>query len=380
MSNQTHSTTHVNLLDGSDYGASCEKYEQKTERTLARSDMLIVAGYGVGLRVEHDALVIKNGFTHDGQAHTNRILYRAMHDIKSIVMLADSGNITIDAIKWCHEQNITVSMLDSDGSLLQSLTVEQEASSQLRRAQYRASDSELGSQIAVQLVRKKIAAQLATLQAHSELPRATRASEILETSLKWLDLPVLPPYFYDLDYLRTFEGRCAKAYFAAWENLPLKWMKSDSKKVPPHWLTISERTSPLANNGRRAANPFHAALNYAYALLDNACRSALNKQGFDATCGFLHVDKVHRDSLVYDLMELYRASVDDKVSRLFASITLKKGDIIPVADGSVRLNPQLARYVVASCSLSQTDVDKGAIWLKSLLLENATSKATGKTA
>jgi CRISP-associated protein Cas1 len=186
----------------------------------------------------------------------------------------------------------------------------------------------IGSYIAVQLVRNKIAAQLATLQAHSELPLSSRACEILETSLKWLDLPELPHYFYDIDYLRTFEGRCAKAYFEAWEKLPLKWNKSDSKKVPPHWLTISERTSPLAGNGRHAVNPLHAALNYAYALLDNACRSALNKYGFDATCGFLHVDKAHRDSLVYDLMELYRAKVDDKVLRLFCSQHLLSRKVI----------------------------------------------------
>ncbi len=61
--------------------------------------------------------------------------------------------------------------------------------------------------------------------------------------------------------------------------------KSDSKKVPPHWLVISERTSPLAGNGRHAVNPLHAALNYAYALLDNACRSALNNMG-----SMLHAD------------------------------------------------------------------------------------------
>ncbi len=69
--------------------------------------------------------LFKKGFTHDGQPHTNRVLYRGVHGVRSIVLLADSGNITIDAIKWCREQDITVSMLDSDGGLLQSLTVEQ---------------------------------------------------------------------------------------------------------------------------------------------------------------------------------------------------------------------------------------------------------------
>jgi hypothetical protein len=39
------------------------------------------------------------------------------------------------------------------------------------------------------------------------------------------------------------------------------------------------------------------------------CRQALAAQGFDLGCKFLHAYEQHRDSLVYDLMELYRPAV-----------------------------------------------------------------------
>jgi CRISPR/Cas system-associated endonuclease Cas1 len=60
---------------------------------------------------------------------------------------------------------------------------------------------------------------------------------------------------------------------------------------------------PLAGRGRRAIDPFNAILNYFYALLEAQCRYAINLLGFDPACGFLHVDKPHRDSLVNDLIE-----------------------------------------------------------------------------
>jgi CRISPR/Cas system-associated endonuclease Cas1 len=79
--------------------------------------------------------------------------------------------------------------------------------------------------------------------------------------------------------------------------------------------TLTQESFPLSHNhgARRAVNPVHAALNYCYALLESQCRQALSKQSFDVACGFLHADKLYRDSLVYDLMELYRAKVDSLV-------------------------------------------------------------------
>jgi CRISPR/Cas system-associated endonuclease Cas1 len=79
--------------------------------------------------------------------------------------------------------------------------------------------------------------------------------------------------------------------------------------------TARDRSSPLApgDNARQAVDPLNAALNYAYGLLEGQCRQALSTLGFDDACGFLHLDKAHRDSLVYDLMECERGTVDGLV-------------------------------------------------------------------
>jgi hypothetical protein len=84
-------------------------------------------------------------------------------------------------------------------------------------------------------------------------------------------------------------------------------------------------------------------------------------------CGFLHLDKPGRDSLVYDLMECERGTVDGLVLDFLARTTLHYGDVTRVADGSCRLHPQLARAVVASCRVGQDGLDLHARWLRDAL-------------
>src|SRR5262249_36108069 len=152
-----------------------------------------------------------------------------------------------------------------------------------------------------------LAAQRATLARHLDLPGQARGLDALDTALSWLTLPAeqQPPWLGTLDGLRIYEGQAARAYFAAWAGWPLCWGKADGKRVPPHRLSARDRSSPVSpgDNGRRAVDPLNAVLNYAYALLEGQCRQALTQIGFDVACGFLHLDKLGRDSLVYDLME-----------------------------------------------------------------------------
>jgi len=353
---------------GQSYAASCDIYQELADKKQEQKDTIVLAGYGCGLSVSRDALVCKQGFTHQSESGPKNnqamTLYRGVHGIKSIVILSDSGNISLDAIRWASSEKITVSIIDRDGSLQQTLTPEQTANANLRRKQYQAD----ASKIAYRLICKKVQAQQELLANHPELPDSERALEIFSDSLKWLELPDLPRW-NDIDYMRTFEGRLAKAYFEAIEGTPIKFEKAYSKLVPPHWKQVSTRTSPLSHNhgARHAVNPFHAILNFAYAVVESQVRQALVASGFDVACGFLHADKLYRDSLVYDVIELFRSSVDAQVLKLVTTTTFKKGDFIPMHDGSIRLNQQLARYVVAQCQIPQARIEEGVKWLKSLL-------------
>src|SRR6266478_8465363 len=152
---------------GQDYADSCSHFEGLANRKQDQKDTIVLAGYGCGLSVSRDALVCKQGFTHDSESSkTNQAqtLYRGVHGIKSIIILSDSGNISLDAIRWCSSEHITVSIIDRDGSLQQTLTPEQTSNAKLRKQQYLASDSDKGSYIAYRLICKKTQAQLDLLE------------------------------------------------------------------------------------------------------------------------------------------------------------------------------------------------------------------------
>lgn len=192
---------------------------------------------------------------------------------------------------------------------------------------------------------------------------------MLHQALAWFALPVLPRWLHDLGTLRTFAARAAQAYFAAWAGYALRWRTSDRRRMPLHWLVIRERMSPLSNNARHAVDPCNAELNYAYGCLESQCWQALAVEAFDPACGFLHTDKAGRDSLVLDLMELYRPAVDGRVLTLLEDTTFTYGDLVMTSAGQCRLHPQITRAVVAACRLPSDTVTAGAVELHALLIE-----------
>jgi CRISPR/Cas system-associated endonuclease Cas1 len=88
----------------------------------------------------------------------------------------------------------------------------------------------------------------------------------------------------------------------------------------------------------------------------------------------LHADKQYRDSLVYDLMELYRPAVDALVLTFLGRTTFAYGDMVRASNGQCMLHSQLARAVVAGCRLEQEWVSEGAGQLREMLVASDISQ------
>ncbi len=163
------------------------------------------------------------------------------------------------------------------------------------------------------------------------------------------------------------------AYWLALEHIPLRWAQSDLNRIPQPWLSFGPRKSPISveGNARHAAFPSHALLNYLYAVLETQTRRALQAEGFDLTCGFLHRDRPRpsRESLVYDLIELERPSIDDLLLDFLSTTTLHYVDALRDTDGTIRLHQQLKRAAIAACRVPQERINGHARWLHDLLLK-----------
>lgn len=99
-----------------------------------------------------------------------------------------------------------------------------------------------------------------------------------------------------IDELRGIEGICAKEYFGVFEEI-----------INPAGLKWHGRSR------RPAKDEVNALLNYGYAFLEREVRVLSIGAGLDERLGFLHVNNGRKDSLIYDLMELVRQSITDKL-------------------------------------------------------------------
>ena len=97
--------------------------------------------------------------------------------------------------------------------------------------------------------------------------------------------------------------------------------------------------------GRPARDPVNALLNYGYAFLEREVRLAAVGHGLDVRIGFFHAIDGRRTSLVFDLMEPFRASLIDRfVLSLLRKGCLKPDDFETTKKDGCRLNDD-ARHI-----------------------------------
>ncbi len=94
--------------------------------------------------------------------------------------------------------------------------------------------------------------------------------------------------------LLSIEGRAAQHYWDALQAV-----------VPEAYGWPGRQT-------RGAQDPVNAALNYGYGILYGQVERALVLAGLDPYAGFIHADRPGKPSLVFDLIEEFRAVVVDR--------------------------------------------------------------------
>ena len=84
-------------------------------------------------------------------------------------------------------------------------------------------------------------------------------------------------------------------------------------------------------------------LNYGYALLEAECLRVINSVGLDAHVGFLHEMQPGKNSLAYDMQELFRFLVDLAVVGLVERDAMTAKDFVRTESYALRLRPTGAR-------------------------------------
>lgn len=328
------------------------------KRRARRTEPLVVAGYGLAVRVDKGCLIVKGGNTHYPAEARELRFFRGSLDAPSRIVAVDgSGTLTLDALDWMAEQGIAFVRINYDGSHAMVMSPTGYAANPDRITWQRETRDNPKRQLAfaIQTTKEKLEAALATLREF--IPHSNyQLAAIAFTEKALSDLETGKPK--SLSELLGIEGPAAKAYWRAWQGIEICWKAQSRYPVPAEWRAYSSRTS--LTTGKKAKNwnashPINAMLNYAYAVLLTEMRVKAVTDGFDPMFGILH-DQRHRDkdrtpSFALDLIEPLRPIVDRAVLKLISEETFSGADFQLQSDGVCRLNPELARCLARSVAV-----------------------------
>jgi CRISPR-associated protein Cas1 len=322
----------------------------RTKRAKAQP-ALILAGHGVSLRVENGALTIQNGFTHYPQKREIIRYFRGDVALpERIILLDGSGSISFDVLSWLAEQKVSFIRIDWKGDIV-CVAGALGYSANPHRVRWQLETRENPKQrneYCRSIISRKIEATIITLE--KSIPRSDKWERAMKSAYAALSrLEENPPE--NISELRALEANCAASYFRSWVGMPIKWRGTSRRPIPGNWHSIGVCSSPyhLAGN-RNAAHPVNAILNYAYAALESEIRIKVISDGFDPTIGIMHEGSDGSSKFVFDLMEPERPRVDRAVLDFVKGHVFDAADLVTRTDGVCRLNPEMARMVVARVS------------------------------
>lgn len=295
-------------------------------REPASQSVLVADGYGIDIRVHRGQLTVSDGI---GDTRRHRTVSRARRTVRRLVILGDTGSVTLDAVRWCADLGITVVQVDRAGRPLLVASPPGQDDARIRRAQALAPTSPVGVAVVQHLLIAKLGGHEANLRHLGQDVAAGRLADLASTVGG-----------RDIDGCRDLEAQAANLYFGAWAGtVTIRWANRDQHLVPDRWHTFGTRTTPLqgGKTPRNAADPINALANYGYALAEVECRSACVVLGLDPGLGISHRDTRNRDSFALDLLEAIRPDVERSILDLLAIRYFRRGDFRETRDGRCQL-------------------------------------------
>ena len=234
------------------------------------------------------------------------------------VVVGTSAGATVPALFACMEEKVPIFFVDRHCNVVGQLAGETITLRMLRHQFGCAEDTRRGLVLAKEVVAEKLRGQYRLLKTYEKTVNDVRITKALHI-IKPMQAKIMGAD--TADALRGMEGTCARAYFAAF----------------PALLDVKE-WSFQGRGERPARDPVNALLNFGYAFLEREMRLAVIGHGLDVRIGFFHASDGRRSSLVFDLMEPFRASLIDRfVLSLLRKGSLKPGDFYRTEKDGCRL-------------------------------------------
>jgi len=258
-----------------------------------------------------------------------------MNDLE-LLCVSTSVQLSTQAIAACITRGVRVCLLGG-ARVVASIEPDVPSNVLTRIAQVdRLRDAAYRERFARSVVGEKLTSCLAVLRLWRESARASGATDVrrdldgLIARFEAEHLPrasaSAPPDVDPIDHLRGVEGAAAVGFFDGLRRV-----------LPSEAGFHARRMHP-------APDPVNAALSFAFALLGTQTGGPLAAAGLDLGIGLLHGLRSGRDSLVFDVLEPYRAPVAVVfVARLFGRRELDADDFEAGPESGVLLTDEARR-------------------------------------
>ena len=233
-----------------------------------------------------------------------------LRDVESLVVGRNS-QVTTQALYAIIEQGGFIFYVDRNGKIYGTLGDEKISLQRLRNQMRYFENPEIQLMLSKYVVEKKIRGQKNLLRSygkHVDAPEVKEAVQSIGNAISKVRNAET------VESLLGIEGKAARDYFGVYGKL----ITADGFK----WAGRQKHPAP---------DPVNALLSYGYFFLEREVRIALAAFGADVRIGFFHSNNGRKDSLVYDLMELFRATVSDRlVLKLINLGRIKPEDFIQI--------------------------------------------------
>lgn len=221
-----------------------------------------------------------------------------LHNLESVCSFGYAG-VSPALMGACASRNIGLTFMTKNGRFLARVIGEDRGNVILRRQQYRIADNEtLSAELARNMIFGKVYNQKWIVERVTrDHPLRVDVERLKKVSTSLSEVLKLIRMVDNLDTLRGLEGTAAVQYYSVFNDLILQQKES-------FYFDGRSRRPPL--------DRVNALLSFAYTLLSNDMKSALESVGLDAYVGFLHRDRPGRASLALDMMEELRGVYADR--------------------------------------------------------------------
>jgi CRISPR-associated protein Cas1 len=256
--------------------------------------ILEISEHGSALKRDHDCFIVKSPSSEHTEIPAEKI---------DAIIITANASITTQAVALCLEKNIQLVLANWAGKPFGRFWVSTPGrATEIRRKQYLHQNTPVAFKISKNIVAHKLRTQrkfLVDLKGNRKLPNETINTSInsISKSLMTLNSLEYTPSFKQT--LLGIEGFAAAEYFSALAS------------VLPKKYTFKERSR------QPAQDKFNAVLNYVYGVTYASVEKTVILSGLDPNAGIYHADSYGKPTLVFDLIELFRAKVDRIAVKLF---------------------------------------------------------------